>query len=147
MFIIIYFTLIAIAVSLVNINNLAWKRVIILSILPPFLYVAYHMLLELLMFPFSNSNDVMSLGEALGFFFMVYLLLLPVFLLTSFGVVLVSKKFNLIPFNLAIFGAILGMVLLSLYLFTLKFWGIAFITGFWSVILCCMICQECKRNR
>lgn len=142
MFIIIYFTLIAIAVSLVNINNLAWKRVMILSLLPPFLYVAYHMLLELLMLPFLSVNKGVSLGDALGSFFMVYLLLLPVLLLTSFGVVLVGKKFNLIPFNLAIFGAILGMVLLSLYLFTFIFWDIALITGFWSVILCCMICQE-----
>ncbi len=142
MFIVIYFTLIAIAVSLVNINNLAWKRVMILSLLPPFLYIVYHMLFELLMLPFSSTNEGLSLGEALGFFFMVYLLLLPVLLLTSFGVVLVGKKFNLIPFNLAIFGAILGMVLLSLYLFTFIFWDIALITGFWSVILCCMICQE-----
>ena len=141
MFIIVYFTLTAAAVSLVNISRMKWKRVLILSLLPPFLYMSYHILLDFLLL-FANPKAEFSLSSYFGFYFLSYMLTLPVLLFFAFGVELFRQKFTPIPLLLAIFGAILGTLLLSMYIFTFKFWDITIITGFWSVIICCMICRE-----
>lgn len=148
MFIVVYLTLVAIAVSLIHVNRLGWKCAMILSMLPPLIHTFLWLIFDLFETLFSEKElEILSSIDSLFLFItLTYILILPVFLLTSAGVLMVEKRYNLSVTSLSIFGAFLGTTLLALYMLSLKFWLYSMIDGFLSVMVCSMICRVKKQD-